>query len=112
MTRYNIDDGSSSFRSKLAHEAATAAVEEFVNGSHFDRVVEEAVNSALKKLGIDTSNTEKVEAFRDDLAYLRSWRNIAETIKRQGLITTVSIVTSAFFTALAIGVGVLLYKHS
>lgn len=107
-----LEDSSPSIRSKIAREAAQATIEEFVTGPHFRQVVEEAVNAALNKLGIDTDNAEEVRAFRTDLTYLRNWRSLAEAVKKQGLITTVSIVTSALLTALFIGVGVMIYRHT
>lgn len=55
------------------------------------RIVAETVDQTLTRLGVDTH--EPLE-FQKDLQHLREWRQSVGTIKRQGLITAVGILTA------------------
>jgi hypothetical protein len=51
----------------------------------------EAVKETLLKLGIRADDALEVQA---DMQHLRSWRQASNTVKRQGLITAVGIITA------------------
>lgn len=104
-------DSTPSIRSKIAREAAHAAVEEFVNGPHFQRVVKEGVAATLYELGIDIKNPEEVKAFRADMTSLRDWRLMLMLARRQGFITTVTVGVTFLLTAASIGIGMMVLRH-
>jgi hypothetical protein len=54
------------------------------------KIVAEAVAETLLQLGIDA--TDPVE-MQKDMAHLRSWRESVATVKQQGLITAVGVLT-------------------
>jgi hypothetical protein len=55
------------------------------------RIVAETVKETLTRIGIEAD--DPLEA-QKDFQHLRSWRTSTETIKRQGLLTSVGIVTA------------------
>ena len=61
------------------------------------KIVAETVAETLMKLGIDAS--DPVE-FQKDMAHLREWRQSINTVKRQGLISAVGIVTAGILGAI------------
>lgn len=50
----------------------------------------EAVKETLLKLGIKSDDALEVQA---DMQHLRAWREASNTIKRQGLMTAVGVIT-------------------
>lgn len=55
------------------------------------RVVAQAVAETLIKLGIDVQSPLEFQA---DMQHLRQWRKSVATVKRQGLMTAVGIITA------------------
>jgi hypothetical protein len=55
------------------------------------KIVAETVKETLTRIGIEAD--DPLEA-QKDFQHLRSWRTSTETIKRQGLLTSVGIVTA------------------
>ncbi len=64
---------------------------EAVTEHELKKIVAEAVTETLLQLGIDASNPVEMQK---DMAHLRSWRESVSTVKQQGLITAVGIVTA------------------
>ena len=60
-----------------------------------DRVAKEAAHEAVKetllKLGIKADDALEVQA---DMQHLREWRQSVNTVKRQGLLTAVVVITT------------------
>ena len=54
-------------------------------------IVAGAVSETLLKLGIDAKNPTEMQA---DMRHLREWRQSVNTVKRQGLITAVGVITA------------------
>ncbi len=55
------------------------------------RVVAQTVAETLLKLGIDAEDPLEFQA---DMQHLRQWRQSVATVKRQGLMTAVGILTA------------------
>lgn len=55
------------------------------------KIVSETVDATLLKLGIDA--TDPLE-FQADMQHLRAWRQSANTVKRQSLMTAIGILTT------------------
>jgi hypothetical protein len=66
--------------------------------------MEEAVDSALNKLGVDTKNPEFMHA---DLTHLREWRETMQLVRRKGIVAVVLSIITFLMTAVAVGIGVL-----
>lgn len=62
-----------------------------VNEAEIRKIVAETVKETLTRIGIEAD--DPLEA-QKDFMHLRSWRTSTETIKRQGLLTAVGIVTA------------------
>lgn len=54
------------------------------------QIVAETVAETLMKLGVDAANPKEMQA---DMQHLREWRQSINTVKRQGLITAVGVIT-------------------
>jgi hypothetical protein len=54
------------------------------------RIVSEAVEETLTKLGFDVGKPTEAQK---DMAFLREWRESSATVKRQSLLTAVGVVT-------------------
>jgi hypothetical protein len=54
------------------------------------KIVAEAVAETLLQLGIDASDPVEMQK---DMAHLRSWRESVATVKQQGLITAIGVIT-------------------
>lgn len=63
----------------------------------------EAVRETLLALGIDTSNPAAMIETQADFQHLRAWRKSLATVKRQGLVSAVGVVT--------VGLLGLIYLH-
>lgn len=61
------------------------------------KIVAEAVKETMLTMGIDTS--EPIELQRD-MQHLRQWRESITTVKRQGLITAMGILTAGIIGAI------------
>lgn len=57
------------------------------------RVAEKTVNDTLLKLGMSIG--DPIE-FQKDMAFLRSWRQSSDSVKRQGFITMTIVLTTGF----------------
>lgn len=57
------------------------------------RIVSESVEQTLTRIGIDPDQPLE---FQKDMAYLRGWRTSSETVKRQGLMTAIGVLTTGF----------------
>lgn len=62
---------------RVAGEAAKASVEEM-----------------FLRFGIEANNPDDIKALQKDFAHLRGWRESTETIKRQGIVTIVIVLTT------------------
>ena len=62
---------------RIASEAAKASVEEM-----------------FLRFGIEANNPDDIKALQKDFAHLRGWRESTDTIKRQGIITIVIVLTT------------------
>ena len=54
------------------------------------KIVAETVAETLIKLGVDAQNPKEMQA---DMQHLRAWREASNTVKRQGLMTAVGVLT-------------------
>lgn len=54
------------------------------------KIVAETVVETLIRLGVDASNPIEVQK---DFQHLRAWRNSSDTVKRQGILTAVGVLT-------------------
>lgn len=51
----------------------------------------EAVHEAFQRLGVDIDDWTEVQR---DMAFIRSWRESSEAVKRQGLLTAIGILVA------------------
>lgn len=51
----------------------------------------EAVHEAFQRLGVDIEDWTEVQR---DMAFIRSWRESSEAVKRQGLLTAIGILVA------------------
>jgi hypothetical protein len=76
----------------IASEAARASVEEM-----------------FLRFGIEANSADDIRALQRDFAHLRGWRESTETIKRQGIMTAVGVITlgilGLIWTAISKGTG-------
>lgn len=76
----------------VASEAAKASVEEM-----------------FLRFGIEANSPDDIKALQRDFAHLRGWREATETVKRQGLITAMGVLTvgilGLIWTAISKGTG-------
>lgn len=61
------------------------------------KLVSQTVADTLIKLGIDTEDPAELQR---DMIHLREWRQSIGTVKRQGLITAIGIVTAGVLGAI------------
>lgn len=61
-----------------------------MNDTELKKVVSEAVAETLLKLGIDASDPIELQK---DMQHLRQWRESVATVKRQGLMAAVGVIT-------------------
>src|SRR5262245_45399286 len=61
-----------------------------MNEAEVKRIVAEAVEETLTKLGFDVAKPMEAQK---DMQFLREWRESAATVKKQSLITAVGVVT-------------------
>lgn len=71
-----------------------------------ERAATKAITKMLLTLGVDASDDKAMLAMQKDFAYLRSWRESIELVRRRGLITAVTVVTTGF-----LGMLYLMFKH-
>lgn len=57
-----------------------------------ERTEEEVLRRTFLSLGIDMTNPSAIVSVQADMQRLRAWRNLVETVKRQGLLTAVGII--------------------
>lgn len=57
------------------------------------QIVAETVAETLTRLGVDAANPKEMQA---DFQHLRDWRESIKTVKRQGLMTAVGVITVGF----------------
>lgn len=62
-----------------------------VTEAEIRKIVAETVEQTLTRMGIQAADPLEVQR---DMQHLRSWRVSTETIKRQGILTAVGIVTA------------------
>lgn len=63
--------------------------------------IRDTVFETLFLLGIDTSTPKAIQEFRQDLTYVREWRESVEEVKRKGILTTVSFLVVGLLGYLA-----------
>jgi len=51
----------------------------------------EAVHGAFQRLGVDEDDWTEVQR---DMAFIRSWRQSSDAVKRQGLLTAIGIIVA------------------
>ncbi|AFH19799.1 hypothetical protein F406_gp016 [Agrobacterium phage 7-7-1] len=56
-----------------------------------ERIVEKTVNDTLLKLGMSVG--DPIE-FQKDMHFVRNWRKSSESVKRQGFMTAMAVVTT------------------
>lgn len=54
---------------------------------------EKALGRLLLTLGIDTSSPEGILNAQRDFQHVRAWRHSFETVKRQGIISAIGVIT-------------------
>lgn len=60
------------------------------------KIVAETVAETLMRIGIEADDPMEAQK---DFQHLRSWRTSTETVKRQGLLTAIGIVTAGIIGA-------------
>lgn len=60
------------------------------------RIVAQAVDETLTRMGIDAGEPIEVQK---DMQHLRAWRESIATVKRQGIITAIGILTAGIIGA-------------
>lgn len=62
------------------------------------RVASEAARASVEEMflrfGIEANNADDIKALQRDFAHLRGWRESTDTIKRQGMVTIVIVLTT------------------
>lgn len=76
---------------KMTDEQIAALVKETA-----ERTAEEVLRRAFLSMGIDMTTPSGIVAAQADMQHLRAWRTSVETVKRQGLLTAVIIITTGF----------------
>lgn len=108
----NAANTASSVAQNAATTAATAAavavVKEFVNGPGLTQVITATVTATLERLGMDTQNAD---ATRKDMVHLRQWREVTETMRKQGFGEATKWAVRAGIAALLVGAGVMIKSH-
>jgi len=68
-----------------------------------------SVEEMFLRFGIEASNPDDIKALQRDFAHLRNWRESTETVKRQGIIAAVGVLTvgilGLIWTAISRGTG-------
>lgn len=93
---------------RIAAEAATMAIAQFVNGPGFRTAISAAVDEALAKYGVDVNSPDQS---RRDLMHLRVLREFNEFVLKKGIGSFVTWVVTFVMGAMMIGVGVLVAKY-
>lgn len=103
----------------IALNAARQALAEYssspAQGEHIETIVNKTlvvavgplVVATLDRLGIDTSDPK---ALRKDMLHLRTWREIMDKVRDEGIGSTVKYVAIAVVSLLALGFGALVYR--
>lgn len=98
---------------QVALTAARQALDEFATSptrlASLRVVIKDAVFDTLEKLGIDTRDPEST---RKDMVHLRTWRELMEFMRQQGVGAAVKWIVTAGLAAVAVGVGVALSKST
>ncbi|MFC5385211.1 hypothetical protein ACFPLB_04425 [Aquamicrobium segne] len=68
-----------------------------MNEAEVRKIVADAVKETLTSIGIPADSPIEVQK---DMAHLRAWRESVSTVKRQGLITAVGILTAGVIGAI------------
>lgn len=76
---------------KMTDEQIAALVKETA-----EKTAEEVLRRAFLSMGIDMTTPTGIVATQADMQHLRAWRTSVETVKRQGLLTAVIIITTGF----------------
>lgn len=96
---------SPSVRSRIAKEAAQAAVEEFTRGPALQVIVDKAVAEALTRLGFKMDDPE---AMQENLRHLSAWVETMTFVRKKSIGTVVFGIISLFLTALGFGIATLI----
>src|SRR5690606_36701249 len=78
----------------LSHRKGTAMTE-----AENRKIVAETVAETLTRMGIPADDPIEVQK---DMAHLRAWRESVATVKRQGIITAVGILTAGLLGILSL----------
>ena len=74
---------------KMTDEQIAALVKETA-----EKTAEEVLRRAFLSMGIDMTTPTGIVAAQADMQHLRAWRTSVETVKRQGLLTAMVIITT------------------
>jgi len=61
-----------------------------------EETAEEVLRRTFLSVGIDMTTPQGIVAAQADMQHLRAWRTSVETVKRQGMLTAVIIITTGF----------------
>lgn len=68
-------------------------------------IAEETVRKLFLGLGVDISSPEGILNAQQDFQHLRAWRNSVETVKQQGIISAIGVITVGVLAVLWSRVG-------
>lgn len=66
-------------------------------------MIQQTVKETVKTFGIDTEDVDHMNAFRDDLRFLREWRLGTNKLTMRVLLTVVTVVVGGAASAIWIG---------
>lgn len=74
-----------------------------------EQLASEAAEQTLQRfflsVGIDTSTPEGILLAQRDFQHLRAWRQSVETVKRQGMVTAIGVITVGLLAMLWAKIG-------
>lgn len=102
----------SQYARRVALDAARQALDEFSASPARNEMLratvreaaQEVLKNTLEKLGIDTEHPEET---RKDMIHLRTWRELIEFMKKEGIGSAVKWFTLSALAALALGVTII-----
>ena len=72
-----------------------------VTEAQLRQAVEDGVDNALTRLGVDASNPLEMQK---DFQHLREWRQATNAVKKRGILTVVAILVTGACAALWMGI--------
>lgn len=86
---------------------ARAAVLEFVKSEAFGEAMSKAVDNALERFGVDTSDPTKQ---RRDMVHLRNWAETMEVVRKTGIRAAVQTIVLGSISTFMVGLGYVLWN--